>query len=99
MITCVQSMTTVYLKEHFKEIHPEELELKKVKLLSTFPFEIFYMLFFRSNVPLNIFYSVIRSKITCLLRNTSDYLIFTILDNKPFWQKRELKEEYQNIIN
>ena len=99
MITCVQSMTTVYLKEHFKEIHPEELELKKVKLLSTFPVEIFHMLFFNSNILLNISYSFSHSKITRLLRNTGDYLKFVILDNKLFWQKRELKEGYQKIIN
>ena len=99
MLTCVQSMTIVYLKKHFIAIYPEELELKKLILLSTFPFEILHMPFFNSNIPLNIFYSFIRSKITRLLRNTSDYLIFVILDNKLFWLKREPKEGYQRIIN
>ena len=99
MMTCVQSMTMVYSKKHFIEIYPEELELKKEKLLSTFPFEICHMPFFNSNIPLNIFYSFIRSKITCLLTNTSDYLIFVTLDNKLFSQKRKSKEGYQKIIN
>ena len=73
--------------------------IEESKIIEHFSSWIFHMLFFNSNIPLNIFYSFSHSKITRLLRNTGDYLKFVILDNKLFWQKRELKEGYQKIIN
>ena len=59
-------------EKHFNEVYPEELELKKLNLSSTFQFKIIRMPFFNSNIPLNMFYSFICSKIPLLVRKPKE---------------------------